>query len=372
MKMPLLLSPLEIGGLVLPNRIAVAPMGQLMGRNGLVQPWHLQHLGSLACSAPGVVIMEALAVEPRGAGLPGCLTLANDEQEAALAKLVADIRTFSNTKLGMQIVHWGRKVKHQELAAARAEIGLTDADADGPSPISFGEGYPIPTELDEAGLTRIKKAFVDATRRAVRCGMDLMEIHAAHGYLLHQFMSPLANQRRDRYGGSLANRLRYPLEVAEAVRAVWPAERALGLRVNCIDYVSGGETIDEAVALACELKSLRYDYVCVTNGSIVERAMTAPTSPGYLLPIAERVRREANIKTMVVGLIVDPRQAEATLRSGQTDLIGIARGFIDDPRWVWHAAEDLGVQLDYPDPYVRAQPDRWPGTFRRRDAFLKQ
>jgi NADPH2 dehydrogenase len=366
----LLLSPVRVGGLELANRIAVAPMGQLMGRGGVVQPWHLQHLGSFAASGPGVVIMEALAVEARGAGLPGALTLADDAQEAALAKLVADIRTFSSTPLGLQIVHWGRKVRPAELAAARTELGLSGEDVDAPSALPFGAGYSAPDALDGAGMARIRTAFGDAARRALRCGFDLMEIHAAHGYLLHQFMSALSNRRTDQYGGSLRNRLRYVLEVAETVRAAWPSDRALGMRINCLDYVSGEVAVDEAVALGCELKGLGYDYVCVTSGSIVERGAMPPSRPGYLVPVAERMRREAGIATMVVGYIVDPRQADAVLASGSADLIGVGRGFIDDPRWVWHAAEALGGAIVYPDPYVRAAPERWPGTVPRRRAFL--
>ncbi len=369
MTLPALFSPFQLGGLTLANRIAVAPMGQNRARAGLVTPWHLQHLGSLAVSDPGVLIMESGAVEALGAGSVGAISLYNDAQEAAMAALVRDIRSFSSTPLGMQIVHCGRKIPNVELAGVRDELGLDTMDTFGPSAVGFGTGHQEPRELSRDDLKRLVASFASSAERAMRCGFDLMEIHAAHGYLLHEFYSSLSNLRTDEYGGSLANRLRFPLEVAEAVRRVWPRDRALGMRINCIDYVSGDITVDEAVALGCELRGLGFDYICVTSGSIVSRGQMPPAKPGYLVPVARRMREEAGLPVMVVGMIVDPRQADAVIAEGHADMAGIARAFIDDPRWVWHAAERLGVKVDYPASYERAHAALWPGTPLARNIF---
>jgi NADPH2 dehydrogenase len=344
-------------------------MGQNSGAGGLVRPWHLQHLGSLAVSAPGVLIMESGAVEALGAGSVGALSLYDDAQEAAMAALVRDIRSFSDTRLGMQIVHCGRKIPESDLPGIRDELGLAKMDIYGPSPVGFGAGHPVPLELGAGDLRRLVGAFAASAERVLRCGFDLLEIHAAHGYLLHEFYSSLSNLRTDGYGGSLANRLRFPLEVAEAVRAVWPRDRALGIRVNCLDYVSGDVTVDEAIALGRELRGLGYDYVCVTSGSIVGRGQMPAPKPGYLVPVARRMREEAGIPVMVVGMIGDPRQADAIIAEGHADILGIARAFIDDPRWVWHAAERLGVKVTYPASYERAHAALWPGMPLARSIF---
>ena len=344
-------------------------MGQNRGVSGVVQPWHLQHLGSLAVGGPGVVIMESGAVDPLGAGTVGALSLYNDAQEAALTRLVRDIRGFSATPLGMQIVDCGRKIPNAELPGIRAELGVDGMEVYGPSPVGFGAGHPVPLELDISQIEHLVAAFAGAARRSLRCGFDLLEIHAAHGYLLHEFYSSLSNLRTDRYGGTLEKRLRFPLEVAEVVRAVWPRDRILGMRINCIDYVSGDVTVDEAIALGRELRGLGFDYVCVTSGSIVDRATQAPARPGYLVPVARRMREEAGIAVMVVGMIVDPVQADAVIANGDADMVGIARAFIDDPRWVWHAAERLGVPMTYPPSYERAHAERWPGAAMARSIF---
>jgi NADPH2 dehydrogenase len=239
----------------------------------------------------------------------------------------------------------------------------------GPSPVGFGAGHKVPLELEPADIKRLVQSFAASAQRSLRCGYDLLEIHAAHGYLLHEFCSSLSNLRTDAYGGTLEKRLRFPLEVAEAVRKIWPTDRALGMRVNCIDYVSGDVTVDESIALGRELRGLGFDYVCVTSGSIVDRAQMPPAKPGYLVPIARRMREEAGIPVMVVGMIVDPRQANAVIAEGHADMVGIARAFIDDPRWVWHAGERLGVKLTYPWSYERAHASLWPGTSMARRVF---
>ncbi|HEV7370712.1 hypothetical protein [Arenibaculum sp.] len=216
----------------------------------------------------------------------------------------------------------------------------------------------MPEALDRAGLARVRDAFADAARRAARLGIDVVEVHAAHGYLLHSFLSPITNRRDDAYGGSLGNRLRFPLEVAAAVRDVWPAQRALGARVNSRDFIEGGGTLDDTLAFAEGLKALGYDYVCLSSGSLVGGQRFA-SHPGYLLPDAARVRAELGIATQAVGLIVDAQAAEDAVASGQTDLVAMARAFLDDPRWVWHAAERLGAPIEYPAQYGPAHPSRW-------------
>jgi len=359
---PALFSNVRSGGQDFPNRIAVAPMGQNRARSGIVQPWHLQHLGCLAVTDPGVLIMEASSVQPEGAGTVGAVSLYTDAQEAALKNLVESIRTFSDTKIGMQIFHCGRKVDKREWEGIREELDIASPDVFAPSPIAFSDNHPMPVELDSANMKRIKAGFVEAAQRAARAGMDLLEIHAAHGFLLHQFYSHLTNLRTDEYGGTFEKRMRYPLEVAEAIRAVWPKSRTLGVRLNCLDYVSGDRTIDEAVILGKQLASIGVDYICCSSGSIVSRVQTSPTTPGYLVQVAERMRKETGIPVMVVGHIVDPRQAEKIIACGQADMIGVARGFIDDPRWMWHAAEKLGVEVKYPPSYERAHHSRWLGA----------
>jgi NADPH2 dehydrogenase len=358
--MAALFSEIALGGLTFPNRIAVAPMGQNLGRGGLVRPWHLQQIGSLAVSGPGMVIMESATMEPEGAGVVGALALYSDEQEAALAELISAIRTFSDTRIGIQIVHWGRKVAMPQVIGSRQELGLDHHRVYAPSALSFGEGFPMPEELDQAGLDRIKRGFAKSAERAARAGIDVLELHAAHGFLLHEFYSPRSNQRTDGYGGSRERRIRYPIEVAEAVRAVWPKERTLGIRLNCIDYVSGPESIDEAVAIGVEVARLGYDYICCAAGSIVERSELEPPDPGYLVPVAARMQRETGIPAMVVGVIIGADQAEEVVASGEVDLVGIARAFIDDPRWVWHAAARLGAEVPYPRPYQMGHPSKWP------------
>jgi len=357
---PVLFSEITLGGLTFPNRVAVAPMGQNLGRGGLVRPWHLQQIGSLAVSGPAMVIMESAAVEPQGAGVVGALALYSDEQEAALAELISAIRTFSDTRIGIQIVHWGRKVPMEQVIGSREELGLDHHTVYAPSALSFGEGFPMPEALDQAGLDRIKRRFVESAERAARAGIDVLEVHAAHGFLLHQFYSPRSNHRTDGYGGSRERRIRYPVEVAEAIRAVWPKERTLGIRLNCIDYISGPETIDEAVAIGVEAARLGYDYICCAAGSIVARSELEPPDPGYLVPVAARMQRETGIPVMAVGVIIGAEQAERVVASGEVDIVAIARGFIDDPRWVWHAAARLGAEVPYPRPYQMGHPNKWP------------
>ncbi|WGF87649.1 NADH:flavin oxidoreductase/NADH oxidase [Marinivivus vitaminiproducens] len=358
-----LFSPISMGGRTLANRAVVSPMCQYSAIDGIPQAWHRQHLGSLMVGGPGAVILEATGVEAIGRITHGCLALHNDAQEAAFADLLADLRALGTGDIGIQLAHAGRKASSRRPWEGGAPLA---EDEDpwpivGPSALPFDEGHPVPAELDADGLARVKAAFVASAERAKRLGFDLVELHGAHGYLLHSFMSPLSNRRTDAYGGSLENRLRFPLEVAEAVRAVWPEDRILGMRITGTDWHEDGSTIEDAVVLAKELERLGLDYVAVSSGGGAP-GIRIKVGPGYQVPLAARVKQETGLAVMAVGMIVEPNQAEAILASGEADILALARGFLDNPRWLWHAAEVLGDQAPYPPQYARAEAKLWPGA----------
>ena len=367
--MSALFSPITLGPLTLPNRVTIAPMCQYSAVDGVPQPWHWQHLGSLALSGASLVIVEATGVEPEGRISPACTGLWNDEQEAAFAKIIADTHTFCNTRFGIQLAHAGRKASTPSpfVGATSPKVEIADGGWEpvAPSAIPFAEGWWTPRALDDAGLERVKAAFVDAARRADRAGFDVVELHAAHGYLLHEFASALANQRTDRYGGSLENRLRFPLEVAEAVRAVWPKGKALGARITGSDWVEGGVTPAEATVFARGLEALGYDFVDVTSGAIRPGVAIPGREPGYQVPFAAEVKANlggtGGLKVSTVGMIVTPQQAEALIVEGKADLIAIARAALDDPRWPIHAAAALGAELRPARQYMGGAPGIWPG-----------
>jgi NADPH2 dehydrogenase len=364
---PLLFQPFSARGLTVPNRIAVAPMCQYSAVDGVAQDWHLMHYGALAASGPGMVVMEATGVSPEGRISPKCLGLYDDATEAAFTRLVAAIKGFGGGgAIGVQLAHAGRKGG----AAPPWEGGRFSPDGwptISASAIPFDDGWPAPAAAAAADLARLRQAFVDAARRALRAGFDFIEVHSAHGYLLHQFLSPLSNQRTDEYGGSLENRMRFPLEVIRAVREVWPADKALGLRISATDWVDGGWDADQSVIYAREFKAAGIDFVCVSSGGLVSHAKV-PVGPGYQVDLAARIRREAGIPTRAVGLIATPRHAEAALADGAADLVAIGRGFLDNPRWVWHAAQTLGAELRYPPQYLAAGTRAWPGVALARPA----
>jgi len=360
-----LFTPIRLGGVELGNRIVVAPMCQYSAVDGVPQAWHHQHLGSMSISGAGLVIVEATGVEAIGRITPGDLGLWNDAQEAAFAALLKGFRTYSSGRFGIQLAHAGRKASTHAPWIGRGsplrpeEGGWTTV---APSPIPFDEGWPEPEALDEAGLRRVREAFVQAAVRAERAGFDLVELHAAHGYLLNAFLSPLANARTDAYGGSLHNRMRFPLEVAEAVRAVWPRAKALGARLNGSDWADGGITPDEAAAFSRELKALGYDYVHVTSGGLVPYAKIPGNQPGYQVPFAARIKAEVeDLPVIAVGMISDPHQAEAILQENQADMVALARALLNDPRWGWRAADRLGAPSPVPVQYERATRKTWAG-----------
>jgi len=355
-----LFAPLELRGLTLPNRIVVSPMCQYNSEHGSANDWHLMHLGQFAMGAAGLVMTEATHVSPVGRITHRCLGLYNDDNEAALQRVIDFCRRYGVAKLGIQLAHAGRKASAHPPAAGGKPLAADENPwtTEAPSPIPFGPGWHTPVALARAGLSEVRDQFVNAARRSLRIGFDLIELHIGHGYLLHEFLSPISNQRDDEYGGSIANRMRFPLEVFAAVRAIWPAERPLGVRVSATDWIEGGWTVEETVVFARELQALGCDFIDVTSGQLDPR-QKIPLAPGYNVPLAHKVKSETGILTMAVGLITKPRQAEAIVAGGQADLVALARGMMDDPRWAWHAARELGAQALYPANYARCSPAQW-------------
>lgn len=356
-----LFSPIALRGLALPNRIVVSPMCQYSADNGIVGDWHRVHLGMLANSGAGLLIVEATAVTPQGRISPGCTGLYNDETEAAFARVLETVRAVGSAHLGIQLGHSGRKGSTAAPWIGRGPLAPEEGgwEVVGPSPIPFADGWPVPQQLDRAGMDDIRDAFVAAARRAATLGFEFLEMHSAHGYLLSSFVSPLSNRREDEYGGTRDNRMRFPLEVAAAVRGAWPSDRPMSVRINGTDWVDGGWAPDDAVAYAAALREVGVDIVTVSSGGIDPR-QKVPVEPGYQAPIAAQVKREAGIPTVTVGMIIDPHQAESIIADGKADMVALARGMLFNPRWGKHAAVALGVQVEYPPQYQRAAPDVWP------------
>jgi 2,4-dienoyl-CoA reductase-like NADH-dependent reductase (Old Yellow Enzyme family) len=358
-----LFDPIILGGITLANRIAVSPMCQYSAEDGSANDWHLQHLGSLSLSGAGLLVVEQTAVEPAGRISHGCLGLYSAANEVALARVVELCRRWGSARLGIQLAHAGRKasanIPWQGGGALASDAGRWRTVA--PSAIPFADHWPVPQALDEAGLARIRDAHAEAAKRADRLGFDLVELLGAHGFLLHSFLSPISNRRSDRYGGSLANRMRFPLAVAAAVRAVWPRNKALGMRITGFDWVAGGITPEEAGVFAHELREIGFDYVCVSSGGISPQARVN-LAPGYQVPFAAAVKKASGIAVQAVGMIVDPHQAETIVADGSADCVALARAFLDDPRWAWHAADALAADVACPSQYRRARPDQWPGA----------
>lgn len=360
-----LFSPYTLGTVELDNRIVIAPMCQYSANDGIASDWHLIHLGHLALSGASLLILEATAVTREGRISPGDLGLWSDAHAAALAPVMQSIRAHSPIKLGIQLAHAGRKAS----CAVPWEGGLQIApDAPGgwqtvaPSAQPFNEADNAPLALDAAGLQRIRDGFVAAAQRAHALGFEVIEIHGAHGYLLHQFMSPLSNQRNDEYGGSFENRIRFPLEVLAAVRAAVPGTVAVGMRISATDWVEGGWEIEQSVQLAQELEKLGCDFIHVSSGALSPRQQI-PVGPGYQIGFAERIKRETGMPTIGVGLITEARQAEEIIVQGQADLVGLARAMLFNPRWPWHAAAELGAQVSAPPQYLRSQPREYKDLF---------
>jgi len=358
-----LFSPIRLAGLELANRIIVSPMCQYSADDGCAGDWHLTHLGMLANSGASLLVVEMTDVERRGRITHGCLGLYSDDCEAALGRVVAHLRRIGAAKLGIQIAHSGRKGSaHRPWEGGQPLQSGEDAwETIAPSPIPFGSGWPTPRAMTDGDIARVREAFVATAKRALRIGFDAIELHMAHGYLLHSFFSPISNKRTDGYGGPRESRMRFPLEVARAVRAVLPEGMPLGARITGDDWLEGGLTADDAIVFAKALKQAGLDYVDVSSGGVTAETRN-PSSAGYNAPLAERVRREAGLATRTVGLIVTPKQAEEIIAGGKADMVALARAVLDNPHWGWHAAQVLGADVPRPPQYQRAAPKMWPGA----------
>jgi 2,4-dienoyl-CoA reductase-like NADH-dependent reductase (Old Yellow Enzyme family) len=361
-----LFSPIRLSEVELENRIVVAPMCQYSADDGCASEWHIGHLGMLANCGAGLVIVEATHVERYGRITHGCLGLYSDDNEAELARVIVFCRRYGTAKFGVQLAHAGRKASSQRPweGGGPLKVGGDPWETIAPSPIAFGAGWHVPRVATLEDIARVREAFVNSAKRAVRIGFDVIELHYAHGYLAHSFLSPVSNHRVDKYGGSLENRMRFGREIAQAVRAVVPKSIALGARVTGSDWRDDGLKVDDAVAFAKALKADGLDFIDVSSGGITADTRN-PTTPGYNVPIAERIKREVGIPTRVVGLIVSPAQAEAVVAEGKADMVAMARAILDDPRWGWHAARELGAEVPRVPQYARAAPKLWPGAAMR-------
>jgi 2,4-dienoyl-CoA reductase-like NADH-dependent reductase (Old Yellow Enzyme family) len=353
--MPVLFSPFEQRSVTLRNRIAVSPMCQYSCVDGVANDWHLVHLGSRAAGGAGAVIAEATAVTPEGRISPADCGLWNDAQAEAFRPVAAFIRAHGAVP-GIQLAHAGRKASTAAPWHGGKPVG---PDAGGwrpvaPSPLRFSGGYPEPHELTAGEIADLVAAFAAATERALAAGFDIVELHMAHGYLLHEFLSPLSNRRADAYGGDLENRMRLPLEVAAAARRVWPEHLPLWVRISATDWVEGGWDLKQSTVLARRLAALGADLIDCSSGGLAPHAHV-PVAPGYQVPFAAAIRREAGIATGAVGLITQPVQAEQILAAGDADVVLLARELLRDPYWPLHAARTLGVDIPWPPQYLRAK-----------------
>ena len=354
----LLFSPLKLRGLTLPNRVIVSPMSQYSADGGSVGYWHVMHLGKYAVAGNGLVILEATAVSKEGRITAGCPGLYNDDNEAAMASVIKFTKDYGNSPMAVQLGHAGRKG-----SLLSPWMGARPATADeeggwqtyGPSEVPHSDIWPLPKALDDGGIAKVKADWVQAAERSARVGFDLVEIHMAHGFLLHQFLSPLSNKRNDQYGGSLENRMRFPLEIFDAVRAAWPEDKPLGVRISATDWVPGGWALEDSIVFAQELDKRGCDYIDISSGGS-SLAQEITPGPGYQVPFAAAIKEKVEMPVMAVGLITDAHQAEEILASGKADMIALGRGLLYDPHWAWHAATELGDQTAYPPQYARAHP----------------
>ncbi len=363
--MSTLFSPVTVGSLRLANRIVIAPMCQYSAENGCMTDWHTIHLGQLALSGAALLTIEATAVRPEGRISYADVGLWDDTTEAAMATTLARVRRYSDMPVAIQLAHAGRKASTdlpwhggKPIAPDQANGWQTVA----PSALPFAPHYPAPLVLDRDAMGSVRDAFAAAARRAARLGLDAVQVHAAHGYLLHQFLSPLANRREDAYGGSLENRLRFPLEVFDAVRDAFPPERPVSVRVSGSDWIDGGWSVEDTIVFAQALERRGCSVIHVSSGG-VDPAQKIPVAPGYQVPMARAVKASVGIPVVAVGLITEYDHAEAIVANGDADLVALARAMLYDPRWPWHAAAHLGASVKAPAQYLRSQPRRFPKLF---------
>jgi 2,4-dienoyl-CoA reductase-like NADH-dependent reductase (Old Yellow Enzyme family) len=360
-----LFTPFRVADLELANRIVIAPMCQYSAEEGRATDWHLIHLGHLALSGAALLTIEATAVVPEGRISPRDLGLWSNETEAALARTLSSVRRWSDMPIAIQLAHAGRKASTRVPWEGTTQIAPHEADGwqtVAPSTVPFQEGENPPVALDRQGLKQVREAFSAAAVRSARLGIDAVQIHAAHGYLLHQFLSPLSNQRDDEYGGSLENRMRFPLEVFDAVRAVFPHSKPVTMRVSGTDWAAGGWDIEQTVAFAKALERRGCSAIHVSSGGLTP-AQRIPIAPSYQVPLARAVKAATTLPVIAVGLITEFEQAEAIVATGDADFVAIARAILYNPRWPWHAAAHFGASVNAPNQYLRSQPRRYPDLF---------
>ncbi|WP_374471041.1 NADH:flavin oxidoreductase/NADH oxidase [Phenylobacterium sp.] len=358
----------EVGALKLSNRIVIAPMCQYSAVEGCMTDWHLIHLGQLALSGAGLLTIEATAVTPAGRITYGDVGLYSDDCERAMGRVLEGVRRWSPMPVAIQLAHAGRKASTEVPWKGGGQIPPDAAGGwwtEAPSPLPFAPGEEAPIALDRDGLVRVREAFVAAAGRAARLGLDAIQLHGAHGYLLHQFLSPLSNRRDDAYGGSLDNRMRFPLEVFDAVRQAFPPSRPVTMRVSATDWAPGGWDIAQTVVFAQMLEARGCAAVHVSSGGLTPDAKI-PVGPSYQIPLARAVKQAASLPVIGVGLITGFEQAEAIVGTGDADLVALARAILYDPRWPWHAAAHFGANVRGPDQYLRSQPRQHPDLFAMR------
>ncbi len=364
-----LFSPITLRGLTLPNRIVVSPLCQYNSDDGCASDWHLMHLGSFSLGGAALVVTEMTDVTPAGRITARCAGMYSDRNEAAMKRVIDFCKQYGVARHGIQLAHAGRKGSTQTPAQGGKPLRPEDGGwiTKAPSAVPFAPDWPVPEALTKPEIKELVEQWVAAARRAERVGYDLIELHGGHGYLIHQFLSPLSNRRSDEYGGSLDNRMRFPLEVFAAVRAAWPADKPMGIRVSATDWIDGGWTPEETVVFARELKALGCDYMDVSSAGLDPR-QKIPLAPGYQVPFGEKVRKETGMPTRSVGLITDPLQAESIIASGRADMIAIGRGAMWNPRWAWHAAQALGAETAYAPKMMACHPKLRPQVFPDRRA----
>ncbi len=359
-----LFSPITLRGLTLPNRTVVSPMCQYNSTDGTANDWHLMHIGNFALGGWGLIVTEMTNINAVGRISLKCAGLYSDENEKALKRVIDFAKQYGPSKHGLQVGHAGRKGSTHPPAAGAKPLGKDEGawETLGPSAIPYGEGWHVPRAMTTKDLKSTLDDYVAMVKRAERIGYDLLELHGGHGYLIHQFLSPLSNQRNDEYGGSAQKRMRYPLEVFAAVRQSWPKDKPLGIRVSAVDWVEGGTTIEETVAFAKELKAIGCDYMDVTSGQVDAR-QKIPFGPLFNVPFSERVRKDSGLATMSVGLITGAKEAEEVIASGKADMVALARGAMYDPRWPIHAAMELGAEPPFAPRLMPAHPKMRPMIF---------
>ena len=370
---PVLFTPIQLRQLEIQNRVMVSPMCQYSATKGSPGPWHHMHLGQFAASGVGLLCIEMTNIEAAGRITPYCMGLYSDDNESALRQVINFCKDVADTPIALQLAHAGRKASSARPWEGRKPILPSDGgwEVVAPSAIALQDGAPVPRELGSTEISGMVNKFADAARRAERIGIDALELHAAHGYLLHQFLSPISNRRTDNYGGSLENRMRFVLEVFEATRAAWPATKPLGIRLSATDWIDGGWDIDQSITLCKLLKQSGCDWIDVSSGGL-SPDQVVPVGPGYQVPLSERIRQETGLITIAVGLITEPRQAETILSEGKADMVALGRGMLYNPRWVWHAADQLGAQIKYPQQYQRCRPSQIDDVFGERNATSKR